>query len=62
VLLRGELTIRTDDLKTVKMKAGEALVETVDTWHWAKNEGSEPAELIVFYAGAKGGVLTIKKE
>ena len=62
VLLRGELTILIDDSKTVKMKAGEALVETVNTWHWAKNEGSEVAELIVFYAGVKDGVLSIKKE
>ncbi|MDZ4197854.1 MAG: cupin domain-containing protein [Kiritimatiellia bacterium] len=58
VLLRGELTVRTEDGKTLHLRAGEALVEVVDTWHYGKNEGSEDAEIIVFYAGVEGSPLS----
>ena len=61
VLLRGELTVVTEDNKTLHLKAGESIVEVVNTWHSGKNEGKEPAELIVFYAGTPGMPITIKK-
>lgn len=61
VLLRGQLTVVTEDGETLHLKAGEAIVELVDKWHYGKNEGSEPAEIIVFYAGIKGKPITIKK-
>lgn len=60
VLLAGELTvISTQDNKTLHLKAGEPIVEVVDTWHYGKNEGPVPAEIIVFYAGAKGTPITV---
>jgi quercetin dioxygenase-like cupin family protein len=63
VLLAGELTvISTQDNKTLHLKAGEPIVEVVDTWHYGKNEGSVPAEIIVFYAGAKGTPITVYEE
>ncbi len=54
VLLKGELTVTSEQGKTVSLKAGDALVELVHTVHYGKNEGSVPAEIIVFYAGTEG--------
>jgi quercetin dioxygenase-like cupin family protein len=61
VLLRGQLTVVTGDKKTLHLKAGDAIVELVDKAHYGKNEGSEPAEIIVFYVGIRGEPVTIKK-
>lgn len=61
VLLSGELTVITEDNKTLHLKAGEGLVEVVDKWHYGKNEGKETAEIIVFYAGVQGKPITVKK-
>ncbi|MCP4603660.1 MAG: cupin domain-containing protein [Proteobacteria bacterium] len=62
VLTKGELTVVTKDNKILKLKAGDAIVEIVDKWHYGKNEGNEPAEIIVFYAGIKGKPITIKNK
>ncbi|MBU4264061.1 MAG: cupin domain-containing protein [Proteobacteria bacterium] len=58
VLLKGELTVITDDHKTLHLKAGDPIVEVVNTWHYGKNEGREPAEILVFYAGVQGRPIT----
>jgi quercetin dioxygenase-like cupin family protein len=63
VLIAGELTvISAQDNKTLHLKAGDPIVEVVDTWHYGKNEGSAPAEIIVFYAGAKDRPITVHEE
>ncbi len=61
VLLKGELTVVTKDRKTLHLKAGESIVEVVDKWHYGTNEGTEPAEIIIFYAGILGKPITIKE-
>ena len=61
VLLIGELTVVTDDNKTLYLKAGDSIVEVVNKWHYGKNEGNKPAEIIVLYAGILGNPITIKK-
>jgi quercetin dioxygenase-like cupin family protein len=61
VLLKGELTVKTEDGKTLYLKAGDPIVEVVQTWHYGKNEGVEPAEIIVFYAGTEGAPITVHK-
>lgn len=61
VLLEGELTVHTQAGKTLKLKAGDPIVEVVNTWHYGKNEGEDPAVIIVFYAGEKGKEITIKE-
>jgi len=61
VLLSGELTVVTEGGSTLHLKAGQAIVEVVDTWHHGKNEGDAPAEIIVFYAGTMDGPITIKE-
>ncbi len=60
VLLKGELTVVTEDKKTLHLKAGDPIVEVVDTWHYGRNDGDGPAEILVFYAGVKGTPITVK--
>jgi len=59
VLLSGDLTVVTEDGRTLHLKAGEAIVEVVTTWHYGKNEGNKPAEIIVFYAGTMDAPMTV---
>ena len=61
VLLKGELTVLTKEGKTLHLKAGDSIVEVVNTWHYGINEGDEPAEIIVFYAGVQGKPISIKE-
>ncbi|MDD3344403.1 MAG: cupin domain-containing protein, partial [Sulfurospirillaceae bacterium] len=61
VLLAGELTVITDEKKTLHLKAGEALIEVVNKWHYGINEGDVPAVIVVFYAGVKGEALSETK-
>lgn len=61
ILLKGELTVVTEDNKTLHLKAGDSIVELVNKWHYGKNEGNKPAEILVFYAGILGTPITIKK-
>ena len=50
----GELTVeRMKGAKKQRFTAGQAVSETVDTFHSAV-AGSEPVVLIVFYAGSPG--------
>jgi quercetin dioxygenase-like cupin family protein len=60
VLISGELTVVTEENKVLNLKAGQALVEVVNTAHYGKNEGVEPAEIIVFYAGTAGAPITLE--
>lgn len=61
VLLSGELTVVTEDNKTLHLKAGDSIVEVVNKWHYGKNEGDKTAEILVFYAGVRETPITIKK-
>lgn len=60
VLLAGELTVVTEDNKTLHLKAGDSIVELVNKKHYGKNEGKEKAEIIVFYAGVENKPITVK--
>ncbi|HEB27117.1 MAG TPA: cupin domain-containing protein [Porticoccus sp.] len=61
VLLKGELTVVTEGGMTLHLKAGDPIVELVNKWHYGKNEGEEPAEILIFYAGIEGQPLSIKR-
>ena len=61
VLLSGELTVITEDDKTLLLNAGDPIVEVVNKWHYGKNTGNGPAVILVFYAGAIDMPITIKK-
>jgi quercetin dioxygenase-like cupin family protein len=57
-IVAGELTLeRKKDGKKQRFTAGQAVSETVDTFHRGV-AGSETVVLIVFYAGSRGGSLT----
>jgi quercetin dioxygenase-like cupin family protein len=61
VLLKGELTVVREDGKELHLKAGDSIVELVNKWHYGKNEGDEPAEIIIVYSGLQGTPITVKK-
>jgi len=59
VLLSGELTVVTTAGKTLVLKAGDPIVEVVETLHHGFNSGKAPAEILVVYAGIEGKPVTI---
>jgi quercetin dioxygenase-like cupin family protein len=61
ILISGELTVISNDNKTLHLKAGEPIVELVDKWHYGKNEGASPAVIIVVYSGITDLPISIKK-
>lgn len=62
MVLEGELEVQLKDGRTRRVKAGEALAEVINVLHNGRNVGVVPVKLIVFYAGAVGKKLTVKKE
>ncbi len=59
---KGTLTVVTDDNKSITIKEGEVLPELIGTYHYGKNTGNEPVELIVFYLGKKDTPLSVNKQ
>jgi len=62
VVLKGALTILTKEGQTHELSAGDAVVEVIGKIHRGINKGTDPAEIIVFYAGAASTPLTVKSE
>lgn len=62
VLVKGELTVITEDNQTLNLEAGDSIIEVVDKWHYGKNEGNVAAEIIVFYAGVNGTPITVERQ
>lgn len=58
---KGTLTVITDDNKEITLHEGEVLPELVGKYHYGKNTGKKPVELIVFYIGEKGTPLSVNK-
>lgn len=58
VLLSGELHVFTQD-KSLIMKAGDSLIEVINTPHYGINPGKEAAVIVVFYLAEKGEAVTI---
>ena len=52
---------QTDDNKEITLHEGEVLPELIGKYHYGKNTGKEPIELIVFYLGQKGTPLSVNK-
>jgi quercetin dioxygenase-like cupin family protein len=61
VVISGQLTVVTKDGKTLYLKAGDPIVEVVNTWHYGINQGKIPAEIVVFYAGVIDMPITVVK-
>ena len=60
VLVQGELTVIALDGKTKVMRAGEVVVEMVDTIHHGENRGMEPVVLYMFYLSQKDKPLSVQ--
>ena len=58
---KGTLTVITDENKEITLHEGECLPELVGKYHYGKNTGNEPVELVVFYLGEKGTPLSVNK-
>ena len=58
---KGTLTVVTEDNKEITLHEGSVLPELVGTYHYGKNTGNVPVELIVFYLGQKGTPLSVNK-
>ncbi|HOV89803.1 MAG TPA: cupin domain-containing protein [Syntrophorhabdaceae bacterium] len=61
-MISGELTVYCEDGKVLHLKEGDSIVEVVDTWHYGKNQGDQPAVIVVVYAGYEGVPITIYKK
>lgn len=58
---QGTLTVITDEDKEITLQEGEVLPELIGKYHYGKNTGNKPVELIVFYIGEKGTPLSVNK-
>ena len=58
---KGSLTVITDDNQKITLHEGEVLPELIGKYHYGKNTGNKPVELIVFYIGEKGTPLSVNK-
>jgi quercetin dioxygenase-like cupin family protein len=61
LILEGTLEVTLADGTKKLLQAGDPVAETVNTWHTGRNTGKTPVRLVVFYAGAVGQPLTVKK-
>lgn len=61
VLLKGTLTVVTQEGEILQLEAGDSIVEVVNEWHYGINKGNETAEIIVFYAGVQKMPITVEK-
>lgn len=59
VLISGELTVVSKEGGKLYLKAGDPIVELVNTLHYGVNEGHIPAEIIVFYAAVTDFPITV---
>ena len=57
----GTLTVITDKNEQITVKEGECLPEIIGKYHYGKNDGDKPVELVVFYVGEKGCPLSVNK-
>ena len=62
VLMSGQLTVETTDGKILHLKAGDPIIEVVNTLHYGINDGTVPAEILVFYAGIVGQAVTVSEK
>lgn len=58
---KGTLTVYTDKNEQITVKEGECLPEIIGKYHYGKNTGKKPVQLIVFYIGEKGTPLAVDK-
>lgn len=58
---KGTLTVIADGGKQITVRQGQVLPELIGKYHYGRNDGAEPVELIVFYLGEQGTPLSVFK-
>ncbi|MBO6524225.1 MAG: cupin domain-containing protein [Balneolaceae bacterium] len=61
MILEGELTVTKENGESKVFKAGDPIVEVMNTWHAGKNTGEVPTVLIAFYIGEQDTPLSINQ-
>lgn len=61
-VISGEVIVTAKDGSVRVVKAGEGLIELVDTWHYGRNDGEVPAEIVVVYVGTEGVPLAVMQD
>lgn len=61
-VVAGNLSVELEGDNVLNFRAGEAIIEVVNTPHNGKNRGAEPVRLAVFYLGSEGRANVIKME
>ncbi len=59
---KGILTVTTDNNEQITVQEGDCLPEVTGKYHYGKNTGDVPVELVVFYIGEKDCPLAVNKE
>lgn len=59
MLIRGQLLVISEAGPSLQLRAGDGLIEMVNQPHYGTNNGTEPAEIVVVYAGVKGKPITV---
>lgn len=59
VLLEGRLRVVAASGQMLELKAGDPIVEMVNTAHYGTNPGPGPARIVVVYAGLEGQPVTV---
>ena len=60
-MLKGQLTVHTENGEHKTFHAGDPIIEVIDTWHYGENTGKEPVEMVVTYVGETGMSLSENK-
>jgi quercetin dioxygenase-like cupin family protein len=61
-VLSGNLAVELADGTQLTYRAGEAVIEVVNTPHNGRNMGKEPVKMAVFYLGAEGAPNVVGAE
>ncbi len=61
IILEGELTVTKENGESKIFKAGDPIVEVMNTWHAGKNTSDVPTVLIAFYIGEVGTPLSVNQ-
>lgn len=59
MLIRGQLLVIGEGGARLQLKAGDGIIEMVDQPHYGTNNGTEPAEIAMVYAGTTGKPITV---
>ncbi|NLE54237.1 MAG: cupin domain-containing protein [Lentisphaerae bacterium] len=58
-LTKGQLTVHAEGGQVLTLKAGDPIVELVNTPHYGVNDGDTPAEIVVVYVTSEGQDITV---